>query len=100
LASRVQKSPAFNNTVNRITADVAVSKILGNPKIPLPSFETPPSPGSVGAQLDINFAKNLLQSAGALGTSVTNAIGQGQQTIASINASVNTAVGTFNRLIG
>jgi hypothetical protein len=92
----VQKAPAFTNTVSRATVDVAVQQILGNKKIPIPSFEIPPNVDSLAAQLDVSYAKNLLSS---ITSPVTNLIGQAQSTINNVTT-VATNVGTaVNRLV-
>jgi hypothetical protein len=93
LASTVQKAPAFADTVNRATTDNAVAKILGNPKIPVPSFETPPSAITAGAQLDINFAKNILQT---ITSPINNTVSLVQQSLAQATGRAN----NINRLLG
>jgi hypothetical protein len=97
LASTVQKAPAFADTVNRATTDNAVAKILGNPKIPVPSFETPPSAITAGAQLDINFAKNILQT---ITSPVSGLLTQGQQVLNQGRQLAGTVTTAFNRLTG
>jgi len=65
LVSSTQVAAGYNNTVNRSTVDVAVVKILGNSKIPTPSFDYPgPSSPSLSAEQDISYAETQLQSQG------------------------------------
>lgn len=59
LVSSVQQAAGFANTVNRATVDTAFKKILGNSKIPTPSFGAPSS-SSAGAALDISKAQTIL----------------------------------------
>jgi hypothetical protein len=61
LVSSVVPAPGFSNTVNRDTVDAAVSRILGNPKIPDPIFEYPSASVSL-AKLDISQAKAIIKS--------------------------------------
>lgn len=97
LASKVQKAPAFTNTVERATVDVAFQQILGNPKIPVPNFEVPPNISTLAAQLDINYAKNILQS---ITSPVTNVIGQAQQVANQAIQTAQNVGGAINRLTG
>lgn len=97
LASKVQKAPAFTNTVDRATVDVAVQQVLGNPKIPTPTFEIPPNISTAAAQLDINFAKNILQS---ITSPVSNMIGQAQQAVGQAQQIATNVGGAINRLTG
>jgi hypothetical protein len=60
LVSGAQVAAGFNNTVNRKTVDAAVTRILGNSKIPTPSFEYP-SPESLAQKLDVLQAQTVLQ---------------------------------------
>jgi hypothetical protein len=60
LVSGTQVAAGFNNTVNRSTVDAAVNRILGNSKIPTPSFEYP-SPAVLSQRLDIAQAQSVLQ---------------------------------------
>jgi hypothetical protein len=60
LVSGTQVAAGFNNTVNRATVDAAVTRILGNSKIPTPGFEYP-SPASLAQKLDIAQAQSVLQ---------------------------------------
>lgn len=60
LVSGTQVAAGFNNTVNRSTVDAAVNRILGNSKIPSPSFEYP-SPAVLSQRLDIAQAQGVLQ---------------------------------------
>ena len=67
LVSNEQPAPAYNRTVNRSTVDIAVSKILGNKKIPTPKFGLD-SDSSLGASADILFAQNNLKRLGVFST--------------------------------
>jgi hypothetical protein len=61
LVSSTQVAAGYTNTVNRSVVDTAFVKILGNPKIPQPSFDYP-SPGSQSsaASSDITFAQSQI----------------------------------------
>ena len=62
LVASVQKAAGFSNTVNRATVDVAMIKVFGSNKIPVPSFEPKlPDSASLGAALDIAKAQNVLK---------------------------------------
>ena len=60
LVSGTQVAAGFSNTVKRSTVDAAVSRILGNSKIPTPSFEYP-SAQALAQRLDITQAQSVLQ---------------------------------------
>jgi hypothetical protein len=60
LVSGTQVAAGFSNTVNRKTVDLAVSKVIGNSKIPTPRFEYP-SLASIAQRLDIRQAQTILQ---------------------------------------
>jgi hypothetical protein len=62
LVSGTKLAAGFTNTVNRKTVDAAVVRVLGNDKIPVPTFEFP-SLASIGDKLDISLANNFLNSA-------------------------------------
>ena len=71
LVAATSPGPGFNNTVNRATLDAATNRILGNPKIPTPSFDYPdPNSPSAKAALDINYAKTKLQELQGQGTAL------------------------------
>ena len=78
LVSATKVAAGFSNTVNRQTVDAAVARILGNPKIPVPSFEFP-SAASAGITADIAAAQAKLKDLAGQGTQL---IGQAQQTAA------------------
>jgi len=59
LVSATKVAAGFSNTVNRQTVDAAVSRILGNPKIPTPSFEFP-SALTAGINADVAQAQTKL----------------------------------------
>lgn len=70
LVSPTKVAAGFSNTVNRQTVDAAVQRILGNAKIPTPSFEFP-SPSSLGIADDIKAAQTKLKELGSqVGTTV------------------------------
>jgi hypothetical protein len=62
LVSGTKIAAGFTNTVNRKTVDAAVVRVLGNDKIPVPTFEFP-SLASIGDKLDISLATNFLKDA-------------------------------------
>ena len=98
LVSATQFAAGFTNTVNRATVDSAVTRILGNAKIPSPTFEFP-SANSLLAGLDIAQAKNILSgitNSSSLLTSTTRGFGLSNNQISGIGGTVN----TFNRLLG
>jgi hypothetical protein len=75
LVSGTQVAAGFNNTVNRATVDAAFARIVGNDKVPLPTYQYP-SLASLAPRLDIqlaqNFLKNLQSSGGTtFGQTVT-----------------------------
>lgn len=59
LVSATKVAAGFSNTVNRQTVDAAVTRILGNAKIPTPSFEFP-SELTAGINADILQAQKKL----------------------------------------
>jgi hypothetical protein len=97
LVSATQFAGGFTNTVNRATVDSAVTRILGNAKIPSPNFEFPSS-NSVLGKLDISQAKNILAGLTNNSSLLTNNQGFGlsNNQISGIGGTVN----TFNRLLG
>jgi len=88
LVASVQKAAGFSNTVNRATVDVAMTKIFGSNKIPVPSLGSAvPDAASIGAALDIAKAQTVLkdlqgQGNRLLGT-VQTALGSSQGGITS-----------------
>lgn len=64
LGSGMQSAAGFTGTVNRGTVDAATARIIGNSKIPTPSFGIP-SPDALGSSLDIAQAQNVLKDIGA-----------------------------------
>lgn len=70
LVSGVKQAAGYVNTVNRATVDAAVTRIIGNPKVPPPVYAGPGSATALN-QLDINQAQAIL-------TAVTR---QGQQVL-------------------
>ena len=59
LVSATKVAAGFSNTVNRQTVDAAVTRLLGNAKIPTPSFEFP-SALTAGINADILQAQKKL----------------------------------------
>lgn len=59
LVSATKVAAGFSNTVNRQTVDAAVTRILGNAKIPTPSFEFP-SALTAGINADVAQAQQKL----------------------------------------
>lgn len=78
LVASVQKAAGFSNTVNRASVDVAMTKIFGSNKIPLPSLGSNlPDSASIKAALDIGKAESVLKGLQGQGTALTNQV-QGQ----------------------
>lgn len=78
LVSPTKIAAGFSNTVNRQTVDAAVQRILGNAKIPVPTFEYP-SLGSINLAADIQYAQNKLNeisgsAAGAISSAASSAV--------------------------
>ena len=61
LVSNTQPAPGYNRTVNRSTVDAAVARIIGNPKVPTPSFGADSLPDQA-TNTDINYAKTILSN--------------------------------------
>jgi len=73
LVSNVQKAAGFSNTVNRATVDVAMTKIFGSSKIPVPGLGSNlPDSASIGAALDIAKAENILKNFQGQGNALLN----------------------------
>jgi hypothetical protein len=89
LVSRVEKAPAFLNTVDRKTVDAAVTRVIGSPKISSPTYEIP-SLASLGTAADIDQAKSVLAQAGAsaqeLGNQAVAVVGQAQGAATNLTA--------------
>jgi hypothetical protein len=96
LVSGTQVAAGFNNTVNRKTVDAAVTRILGNSKIPTPGFEYP-SPESLAQKLDVLQAQNILQNIKQQGSQVLN---QATQLQSQATRLAGQSQATFNRLTG
>ena len=72
LVSATKVAAGFSNTVNRQTVDAAVSRLIGNSKIPTPSFEFP-SKLTAGINADIALAQSKLKELGGqVSTGFTN----------------------------
>jgi len=86
LVASVQKAAGFSNTVNRATVDVAMTKIFGSNKIPLPSLgPNLPDSESIKAALDINKAETVLKDLQGQGSALLN---QAQGQIAGLSNQV------------
>jgi hypothetical protein len=96
LVSGTQIAAGFNNTVKRSTVDSAVTRILGNSKIPTPSFEFP-SPSVLAERLDITQAQNILQGLRQQGSQVLN---QATQLQGQATRIAGPATSAFNRITG
>jgi len=80
LVASVQKAAGFSGTVNRATVDVAMVKVFGSSKIPVPSLGANlPDSSSIAAALDIGRAQTILKDLQGQGSrllgGVQNAIG-------------------------
>jgi len=80
LVASVQKAAGFSGTVNRATVDVAMVKVFGSNKIPVPSLGANlPDSSSIAAALDIGKAQTVLKDLQGQGSrllgGVQNAIG-------------------------
>ena len=58
LVASTQPAPGYSDTVNRKTVDAAITRILGNDKIPPPEYATTGTAASTG--LDIDQARAIL----------------------------------------
>jgi hypothetical protein len=96
LVSGTQVAAGFSNTVKRSTVNSAVTRILGNSKIPVPSFEFP-SPTALAERVDIAQAQNILQGLQQQGSQVLNL---GTQVQGQALRIAGTAASTFNRITG
>jgi hypothetical protein len=94
LVASVQKAAGFSNTVNRATVDVAMSKIFGSNKIPLPSLgPNLPDSASIMAALDISKAEGVLKNLQGQGSALLN---QAQGQVAGL---ANQVQGQANSLL-
>jgi hypothetical protein len=71
LVSPTKVAAGYSNTVNRQTVDAAVTRILGNSKIPAPIFEYP-SPGALNVGADVTYAQNALKNLAGQATGAFN----------------------------
>jgi hypothetical protein len=105
LVASVQKAAGFSNTVNRATVDVAMIKIFGSNKIPVPGLGAAvPDSASLAAALDIGAAQDKLKAlqggANQLLGGIQNAVGSSLGGITSqVNNLASTARGAVNSLI-
>jgi hypothetical protein len=84
LIASVEKAAGFSNTVNRATVDVAMVKIFGSNKIPIPSLGAiTPDSASIGAALDITKAQSVLK----------DLQGQGSRLLGGVQNSIGSSLG-------
>jgi hypothetical protein len=84
LVASVQKAAGFSNTVNRATVDVAMTKIFGSSKIPVPSLGSAvPDAASIGAALDIAKAQTVLK----------DLQGQGNRLLGTVQTALGSSLG-------
>jgi hypothetical protein len=90
LVASVQKAAGFSNTVNRASVDVAMVKIFGSSKIPVPGLgATVPDSASLAAALDIGAAQDRLK---ALQGGASRLLGGVQTAIGSSLGGINSQV--------
>ena len=84
LVSSTQVAAGYSNTVNRATVDSAVTRIIGNSKVPMATFDYPsPNSISLNASADITAAQNYLQGLAGQGQSLLSGVTGGVTTGAS-----------------
>lgn len=88
LVSATKVAAGFSNTVNRQTVDAAVQRLIGNSKIPTPTFEFP-STSTAGINADITYAQNKLKE---LGGQITTGFTSLTSGISSTGIGTNTVV--------
>jgi hypothetical protein len=97
LVASVQKAAGFSNTVNRASVDVAMTKIFGSNKIPIPSLGSNlPDSASLKAALDIGKAETVLKDLQGQGTALLN---QAQGLAGQAQGLANQAQGQANSLL-
>jgi hypothetical protein len=85
LVSSTQVAAGYSNTVNRGTLDVAILKIIGSPKVPLPIFDYPsPNSISLNATQDILSASNILQNLKGIGGGLLSQVNQTTNSITNV----------------
>jgi hypothetical protein len=91
LVANVEKAAGFVNTVDRASVDVAMTKIFGSSKIPVPSLGADlPDSASIGAALDITAAQNKLQELQSQGTALISQVqGQAGSILSQAKSAVN-----------
>jgi hypothetical protein len=99
LVANVQKAAGFSGTVNRATVDVAMVKVFGSNKIPVPSLGANlPDSSSIAAALDIGQAQTILKDLKGQGSrllgGVQNAIGS---SLGGITAQVTALSGSVQQ---
>jgi hypothetical protein len=98
LVASVQKAAGFSNTVNRASVDVAMTKIFGSNKIPVPNLGSNlPDSASIKAALDIGKAETVLKSIQGQGTALLN---QAQGLTSQAQGLANQAQGLANQARG
>ena len=94
LVSPTQIAAGFSNTVDRATVDIAVVKILGSSKIPVPTFEYPSLNSlSLEAGLDIASAQKTLQNLKSQGSALLGSASQ----LSSLATTAQTTLATNAR---
>jgi hypothetical protein len=97
LVASVQKAAGFSNTVNRASVDVAMTKIFGSNKIPIPSLGSNlPDSASLKAALDIGKAETVLKDLQGQGTALLN---QAQGPTSQAQGLANQVQGQANSLL-
>ena len=99
LVASVQKAAGFSGTVNRATVDVAMVKVFGSNKIPVPGLGANlPDSSSLAAALDIGKAQTVLKDLQGQGSrllgGVQNAIGS---SLGGITAQVTALSGSVQQ---
>jgi hypothetical protein len=99
LVASVQQAAGFSGTVNRATVDVAMVKVFGSNKIPVPSLGANlPDSSSIAAALDIGQAQTILNDLKGQGSrllgGVQNAIGS---SLGGITAQVTALSGSVQQ---
>jgi len=99
LVASVQRAAGFSGTVNRATVDVAMVKVFGSSKIPVPSLGANlPDSSSIAAALDIGQAQTILKDIKGQGSrllgGVQNAIGS---SLGGITAQVTALSGSVQQ---
>jgi len=104
LVSSTQPAPGYSNTVNRATVDAALTRIIGNPLVPVPQFDFP-SGVSLGASADITQAQNILNSikgtaSQLLGGSAATALRTATNVVNNATTQLSTNSAAVSKLFG